>query len=176
MPLIVDFAERSLREMAVKAKAVIRAFIPISPTLKRVLERRRKGPDGSDLCTDAYVFGNAVGEPISRRLANRWWAAACKAAKIDDLHFHDLRHEFGSQLLEAGGELHEVQAALGHTNIKMTSTYLNATLEGVRQAFRKLESKRRRQHLKVVRRGPHMARGAKRRGDVAADKSCICNT
>jgi hypothetical protein len=54
-------------------------------------------------------------------------------------------------LLEAGGELHEVQATLGHTNIKMTNTYLNATTQGVKQAFKKLEAKRRRQSIKVVR-------------------------
>ncbi len=70
----------------------------------------------------------------------------------------DLRHEFGSQLLEAGGDLHEVQATLGHTNIKMTSTYLNATTQGVKQTFKKLEAKRRRQSIKVVR-SPQMARG-----------------
>lgn len=51
--------------------------------------------------------------------------------------------EFGSPLLEAGGELHEVQATLGHTNMKMTSTYVNATTQGVKQAFKKLEAKRR---------------------------------
>ena len=58
----------------------------------------------------------------------------------------------------AGGELHEVQATLGHTNITMTSTYLNATTQGVRGAFKKLEAKPRRQRLKVVRRGPPVAR------------------
>ena len=46
-----------------------------------------------------------------------------------------------SQLLEAGGELHDVQATLGHTNITMTSTYLSATTQGVKQAFKKLEAK-----------------------------------
>jgi site-specific recombinase XerD len=60
-------------------------------------------------------------------------------------------------LLEAGGELHEVQATLGHTNITMTSTYLNATRQGVKQALKKLEAKRLRQSIRVVR-GPHVAR------------------
>jgi integrase len=96
------------------------------------------------------VFGNAVGEQVSSRTANERWTAACAKAKIADLRFHDLRHEFGSQLLEAGGELHEVQAALGHTNITMTSTYLNASVRGVKQAFKKLEVKRRRKNLRVV--------------------------
>ena len=40
----------------------------------------------------------------------------------------------------------------------MTSTYLNATTQGVKQAFKKLEAKQRRQNIKVVR-GPQMARG-----------------
>jgi hypothetical protein len=40
----------------------------------------------------------------------------------------------------------------------LTSRYLNATTQGVKQAFKKLEAKRRRRSLKVVR-GPHVARG-----------------
>jgi hypothetical protein len=32
----------------------------------------------------------------------------------------------------------------------MTSTYLNATTQGVKHAFKKLEAKRRRRNLKVV--------------------------
>jgi integrase len=87
---------------------------------------------------------------IQKRLANRWWSATCARAGLTGLHFHDLRHEFGSQLLEAGGQLPEVQAALGHTNIKMTSTYLNATQQGVKHAFDKLEAKRRRDGIRLV--------------------------
>ena len=28
------------------------------------------------------------------------WGAACRVVGIEDLHFHDLRREFGSRLLE----------------------------------------------------------------------------
>jgi hypothetical protein len=48
------------------------------------------------------------------------------------------------------GELHEVQATLGHTTIGMTGRYLNATHEGVKGAFKKIEAKRRRRSLRVV--------------------------
>jgi integrase len=113
---------------AEKTKTKRKCLIPISPTLRNVLDRRRKGPEAVELPAIVHVFGNAVG------------GAHPAAGMIDDLHFHDLRHEFGSQLLEAGGELHEVQATLGHRNIKMTSTYLNATTQGVKQAFKKLEA------------------------------------
>jgi site-specific recombinase XerD len=41
------------------------------------------------------------------------------------LHFHDLRREFGCQLLEAGASLHLVRDYLGHANITRTNTYLS---------------------------------------------------
>jgi len=61
---------------AEKTKTRRKRLIPISPTLRKVPERRRKGPDGVDLPATAHVFGNAVGEPIPRRLSNTWWNVA----------------------------------------------------------------------------------------------------
>jgi len=46
------------------------------------------------------VFGNEVGERVGRVMTA--WRAACRRAKITDLHFHDLRREFASRLLESG--------------------------------------------------------------------------
>ncbi len=60
-----------------------------------------------------------------------------------DLHLHDLRHEGGSRLLEAGWPLHEVQQMLGHANIEQTSTYLNATLRGLHRSMKALDRSRR---------------------------------
>lgn len=54
-----------------------------------------------------------------------------------DLHFHDLRHEAGSRLLEAGWPLHHVKDMLGHTNIATTGTYLNVTTAGLAESMRR---------------------------------------
>jgi integrase len=59
-----------------------------------------------------------------------------------DLHFHDLRHEGGSRLLEAGWPAHHVQHMLGHASLQQTSTYLNATLRGLHESMRTLEQSR----------------------------------
>ena len=59
-----------------------------------------------------------------------------------DLHFHDLRHEAGSRLLEAGIPLHHVQAILGHENLSQTSTYLNATRIGLQDSIRRFDDSR----------------------------------
>lgn len=39
---------------------------------------------------------------------------ACATLRIDDLHFHDLRHEATSRLFEAGYQIHEVAAVTLH--------------------------------------------------------------
>jgi hypothetical protein len=46
--------------------------------------------------------------------------------------------------LEAGWPLHEVQHMLGHANIEQTSTYLNATLQGLHRSMKALDRTRRR--------------------------------
>ena len=64
------------------------------------------------------------------------------AYRAVDLHFHDLRHEGASRLLEAGWPLHHIQHMLGHASIAQTSTYLNATLRGMHQSMRDMEESR----------------------------------
>jgi integrase len=69
-----------------------------------------------------------------------------------DIHLHDLRHEGGSRLLEAGWPLHEVQQMLGHANIEQTSTYLYATLRGLHRSMRALTGPARPQRAALARR------------------------
>jgi integrase len=64
------------------------------------------------------------------------------AYRAINLHFHDLRHEGGSRLLEAGWPVHYVQHMLGHASLQQTSTYLNATLRGLHESMRNLDQSR----------------------------------
>ena len=64
------------------------------------------------------------------------------AYRAIDLHFHDLRHEGGSRLIEGGWPVHHVQHMLGHASLQQTSTYLNTTLHGLHQSMRTLEQSR----------------------------------
>lgn len=51
------------------------------------------------------------------------WAEVTKAAKVPDLRWHDLRHDFASQLVMRGVPLFTVQKLLGHANPRMTMRY-----------------------------------------------------
>ena len=58
----------------------------------------------------------------------RAYIRACKRADIENLHFHDLRHEATSRLFEMGLNPMEVAAITGHKTLQMLKryTHLNA--------------------------------------------------
>jgi integrase len=140
--------------LAEKAKDREERRVPVMPTLRKILERRKVGPDGNDLPPTAHVFGNEVGDMLARRYLCKLWLATCHRANVKDLHLHDLRGEAGSQLLEAGVPIHEVRDALGHSSTTMTSAYLRTRVNSLKQAYQK------RERLHIVPRTNCAARGA----------------
>ena len=64
-----------------------------------------------------YIFpydGRSVGSAFRR---------VCRDLGIEDLHFHDLRHEAISRLFEADWDIPQVAAASGHKDWKMLQRY-----------------------------------------------------
>ena len=55
------------------------------------------------------------------------WDQARKKAETPSIRWHDLRHEFGSRLLDEKGPLPTIQRLLGHRQITTTMRYLNTT-------------------------------------------------
>ena len=79
-------------------------MFPIGQRLAAVLEMLRTDPAGKPLASDAFVFGDEVGGGINS--VKTAWRTACAKARIEDLHFHDLRRrEFACRLLESRAEL-----------------------------------------------------------------------
>ncbi|TWI73799.1 site-specific recombinase XerD [Bradyrhizobium huanghuaihaiense] len=62
------------------------------------------------------------------------WAALCKAAKIESLRLHDLRHSFASILATGGASLPLIGALLGHTQPSTTARYSHIFDEAQRAA------------------------------------------
>ena len=127
--------------------------------LRAVLEWLQLDADGQKKAADAPVFSDETGEPLgSFRTASvtavlkahdvppMWksynWTALmpeCRAEfKRINLHWHDLRHEYASRLVEKGVPLAQVRDLLGHASITTTERYDNQKLENL-QAAAKLE-------------------------------------
>lgn len=62
------------------------------------------------------------------------WAAVLKAAKLEDLHIHDLRHSFASFLVSEGMSLPLIGRLLGHTQAQTTHRYAHLALDPLRAA------------------------------------------
>jgi integrase len=67
------------------------------------------------------------------------WETAVDAAKLDDFHFHDLRHTFASRYVMRGGSLPALQAILGHATLAMTMKYSHLSPTHLREEMAKTE-------------------------------------
>jgi integrase len=61
--------------------------------------------------------------PYNGRSIGTAFRLKCKDLKIEDLHFHDLRHEGTSRLFEAGFSIEQVALVTGHKDWKMLRRY-----------------------------------------------------
>lgn len=83
-------------------------------------------PDDTEL-----LFFGEPGRDGKRRpyTFNRVWTRLTKSAGITNFHFHDLRHEAVSRLVEAGLSDQEVSAISGHKSMQMLKRYTHLRAE-----------------------------------------------
>ena len=73
---------------------------------------------------DDLVFAHPqTGNPLDRSKVTKRFKAACIAAGVRPIRFHDLRHTFGTRMVAAGTPLRSVQEWLGHADAKTTQIY-----------------------------------------------------
>jgi len=61
--------------------------------------------------------------PLTAAGVKTYWSRLRKRAGIVGLRFHDLRHDFGTKLLRATGNLKLTQKAMNHRDLKTTLRY-----------------------------------------------------
>jgi len=95
--------------------------VPLSTAAVKILVDLKKSADKND-----QVF------PITQSLVVQAWGHACKRAKIDNLRFHDLRHEALSRLAERGSlSMLELAAVSGHKTMQMLKRYTHLRAEDI---------------------------------------------
>ena len=67
--------------------------------------------------------------PHNHRSVSRAFTRACDQLKIEDLHFHDLRHEGTSRQFEAGLPIEKVALVTGHKDWRQLQRYTNLKVE-----------------------------------------------
>ena len=70
-----------------------------------------------------WTSARRSGLPITLQGVKTQWRRLRKRAGVDDFRFHDFRHDFGTKMLRATGNLKLVQRALNHADLKTTTRY-----------------------------------------------------
>jgi integrase len=76
-----------------------------------------------------YVFPQPSGFPGPYEHFDSPWYKALEAARINDFHFHDLRHTTASMLAAQGASLLEIADVLGHKTLAMVKRYSHLVVE-----------------------------------------------
>ena len=80
-------------------------------------------------------------DPRWRKGSYKDLTADCQQRFRDiNLHWHGLRHEYASRLVERGVPLAQVRDLLGHASILTTERYDNQRLEALQAAVKRLEA------------------------------------
>lgn len=101
--------------------------VPMARFACEALIRHREVQDREKAATkelwreSGLVFANTLGGPMEPRNVNRRFEQARKAAGLEWLRLHDLRHAFATFLLHGGQELRTVMELLGHSTIRLTA-------------------------------------------------------
>jgi integrase len=84
---------------------------------KHLAEFAEPGPEG-------LVFPAPQGGYLRRsNFRRRWWVRATRAAGVEGLRFHDLRHSAATLALAAGANTRELMERMGHTSPQVALRY-----------------------------------------------------
>lgn len=110
-------------------------YVPVVGPAQPALQAQH----AADPTQAGWVFkGNRDDAPAD---LDKAWRKVRKAAGIEDVRFHDLRHTTASYLTMNGASLAEVAEALGHRTLVMAKRYSHQSGEHVRSTFERMASR-----------------------------------
>jgi site-specific recombinase XerD len=109
----VDLARNQIT--LVSTKSGKRQYVPINGAAHAALVQLRSLAGGSEFVCPGERYYNAH--------KRKFWEPVLKHARIKNLHWHDLRHDFASRLVTAGVDIYTVTKLLRHGDVKTSQRY-----------------------------------------------------
>ena len=116
--------------------------VDLSAQLRRVLldlreERLLKAYEaGKQSISEDFVFPSKAGTVLDPdNLVHYYFEPALTTAGLRKFRFHDLRHTFGSQLIQNGASLAYVRDQMGHSSIQVTADVYGHLVPGANVRF-----------------------------------------
>lgn len=125
----VDFPRRTITVM--ESKNNEKRTIPMNEKVYSLLKEKSK----VRLINCDWVFHSPLSKSkLFNQALETAFCRCVKKAGIQDLHFHDLRHSFGTRLSQKGEDALTIKALMGHKTLMMTSRYVHHNVESLRHA------------------------------------------
>jgi integrase/recombinase XerD len=117
-----DFKTKSKRERIIpihpKVKSIFLSYYPLGNQPKNNL-----------------IYSRKKGVKLNGEFISKQFKQTVRAAGLNEnIHFHNLRHSFASNLVQRGVNLYVVKELLGHENIKTTQVYSHLTQSSLSNA------------------------------------------
>jgi len=138
----IDFDTQTFTLRSEDAKDGKTTSLPLSDDAIDILFSWRK--QSTDISPNALIFPSPkTGEQI--RWIKTAWKKVLEDAEIDNFRWHDMRHDFASQLVMKGVDLNTVRELLCHSDMKITLRYAHLAkgekLEAVQKLNRRTKDK-----------------------------------
>lgn len=137
----LDLEKRLYRVPGTKSESS-RRTIPLSPALVALLKQHRKTQAAERLKAASVwresdlVFTTEAGTAVNPRNALRALTVAAKAAKLENVNVHTLRHSAATAWIQGGASLKTASQLLGHSDISITGNiYAHVPEESEREAI-----------------------------------------
>jgi integrase len=121
----IDFFTRTMTIRPDNDKPEKTLQLPMNTTVNETLAAwKEQSRPASD---DALIFPSPVsGGELNN--VKKSWANLLREAQIENFRWHDMRHDFASQLVMKGIDLNTVRELMGHADMKMTMRYAHLAL------------------------------------------------
>ncbi|RTL04101.1 MAG: hypothetical protein EKK62_17040 [Acidimicrobiia bacterium] len=141
-PVFVALVATGLRVRTEFLRMDATNLLPATKQL-RVPEEGKTGQRTVSVPAEAWEYVKAaIPSPLQYKRLRALWQAACKAAGVDGVVLHDLRHAHAQWATDMGAQLTQVQQQMGHSTPLMTARYARqrdakASASAVGRALRK---------------------------------------
>jgi integrase len=135
----IDFETRTFRLRAAVSKSGKTLDLPMNETVYYVLSAWQ-GQSPNTAPSDLVFPSPVTGETLTN--VKKAWMGILKDAGIENFRWHDMRHDFASQLVMRGVDLNTVRELMGHSELKMTLRYAHLAPDNKLRAVELLTAKR----------------------------------
>lgn len=119
-----------------KSKNYLSRYVPLNKTVMTTL---KIWLDQTAEINSQYLFPSPTNKVKPVQSVKNAWTKLRADAKIENFHWHDLRHDFASRLVMKEVSLYAVQKLLGHKKVDQTMKYAHLAPSYIAESVSKLD-------------------------------------